>query len=241
MRRTCWQTATAERVRNAAGLKDIDRAVAKIASKLMDGLDGPPTDLETLAHRMDIVDIRQDDTMLVPGELRKLRGQLVVFLLPNLTKARRRFTLAHELGHAFFESTGRRPRPSQELEKLCDKFAAEFLMPRRTFVSHAGGQPDLTRVRELCQIFETSLLSTLGRVSDIYGYRAVELRGDGVVWRRKIGLRTLDQVSRRVQRLSGETGSEVVELFERGGYSKWQLDWATLSAEDHRIGLLRPP
>ena len=240
MRRRYWKTAAAQRVRQVAGLEPIDRAIEKIAGKLVEGLACPPTDLEALAVRLGVTEIRQDNSMVVPGELRKLRSELVVFLLPNLPRTRRRFTLAHELGHAFFEGTGRRPHPSQELERLCDKFAAEFLMPRQVFVSHAGRQPDLGRVLELCRIFETGLLSTLGRVSDIYGYRALELRGDEVVWRRRMSVPVLHQVSDRVQGLSGHMGTEVVDLFERGGYSTWKLEWQALGGKSHRIGLLRP-
>ena len=240
MRRAYWQTEAAQRIRQVSGLDNIDRAVEKIAGGLVDGLAGPPTDLEVLAHRMDVADIRRDDTMLVPGELRKLRSELVVFLLPNMTRTRRRFTLAHELGHVFFERTGRRPHPSQELERLCDKLAAEFLMPRRVFVSHAGRRPGLRQVRELCGTFETGLLATLGRVSDIYGYRAVELRGNETVWRRRVSVPVLHQICDRLQGLSRPVGTEVVDLFERGGYSTWELEWETLGAADHRVGLLRP-
>ena len=206
----------------------------------MDGLGGPPTDLTALARRMDVEDIRRDGTMLVAGELRELPEGLVVFLLPNLTRTRRRFTLAHELGHVFFERTGRRPRPSRELERLCDKFAAAFLMPRRAFVSHAGRRPDLARVRELCQIFDTGLLSTLGRVSDLYRYRAIELNGHEVSWRRRIGGPLLPQVTERIRKLSGPQGIELIDVFERGGYSTWELEWAALEKATHKICLLRP-
>lgn len=239
-RRDYWQTAAAQRVRQVAGLKDIDRAIAKIAEDLVDGLGGPPTDLEALARRVDVTDIRLDDTMLVPGELRKLSEGLVVFLLPNLIKTRHRFTLAHELGHAFFEKTGRRPHPSRELERLCDKFAAEFLMPRRVFVSYAGRHPDLPRVHELCQRFETGLLSTIGRVSDIYRYQAIELRDGKVEWYRRLSVSALHQVSDRLQASCDEAGKEVIDLYERGGYSRWNLEWEALGGENHRIGLLRP-
>ncbi len=206
----------------------------------MDGLGGPPTDLEALARRVDVMDIRLDDTMLVPGELRELSEGLVVFLSPSLTKTRRRFTLAHELGHAFFEGTGRRPHPSRELERLCDKFAAEFLMPRRVFVSYAGRHPDLPRVHELCQRFKTGLLATLGRVSDIYRYRAIELWDSKVVWHRRLSVPVLHQVSDQLKALYGEAGNEVIELYEGGGYSRWNLEWEPLGGENHRIGLLYP-
>ena len=240
MPRTNWNTVAAKRVRDIAKLSDIDQAIEKIVGELIDGLICPPTDLEALARRMGVTDIRSDGTMLVPGELRKLRNQLVIFRLPGLKKTRRRFTLAHELGHVFFANTGRRPHPSQELERLCDKFAAEFLMPRRVFVSYAGRHPNLRQVYDLHRIFETGLLATLSRVSDIYKYRAVELQGDRAVWRRRMSIPILKQVGNRLQELSDRMGTETITLFERGQYRVWKLEWMVLEAKDHRIGLLYP-
>ena len=240
-RRGYWRTAAAQRVRGVAGLEDIDQAIAKIAEELVDGLVGPPTDLEGLASRVDIAEIRRDDTMLVPGELRKLQGALVVYLLPNLTKTRRRFTLAHELGHAFFEKTGRRPHPSRELERLCDKFAAEFLMPRRVFVSHAGSQPNLRRVRELCS--EYSKRGCLRHLAGLLTFTAFApsrcgtVKSFGAV---RLSPPVLHQVRNRLQALSGDVGTEVVDLHERGGYSRWSIEWDTLGGDNHRVALLRP-
>ena len=240
MPRKYWSTMSAQRVRQIASDEDIDRAIEKISNKLVEGLAGPPTDLKSLATRLDVVDIRSDDSMMVPGELRKIHGELIVFLLPRLTKTRRRFTLAHELGHAFFESTGRRPHPSQELEVLCDKFAAEFLMPRKTFISHAGRTPNLNRIRELEKIFQTSVLSTLSRAVDVFGYRAMEYRDGDIVWRRGMNLYTLAQVRGLLREKLGRFGSEFVYFYERGCNSRWTLEWETLGGEDHRIGLFRP-
>ena len=237
---TVWNTVAAKRVRDVAKLDDIDQAIEKIVGELIGGLTCPPTDLEALALKMGVTDICSDDTMLVPGELRKLRNELVVFLFPGLAKTRRRFTLAHELGHVFFENAERRPHPSQELERLCDKFAAEFLMPRRVFVSYAGRHPNLRRVYDLHRIFETGLSATLNRVSDIYKYRAVELQGDRAVWRRRMSIPILKQVSSRLQELSDKTGTETITLDEkRGQYRVWKLEWMVLG-QDHRIGLLYP-
>ena len=39
-RRGYWQTVVAQRVRQVAGLKDIDQAITKIAEDLVDGLGG---------------------------------------------------------------------------------------------------------------------------------------------------------------------------------------------------------
>jgi len=240
MSRTKWKTAAAKRVREVAGIDDIDRAIRKIVEDTLAEEGGPPTNLETLAHQMGVADIRSDEMMLVPGELRKSRGKLVIFLLPNLTKTRRRFTLAHELGHVFFENAGRRPCPSPELERLCDKFAAEFLMPSEVFVSRAGQQPDLNKILDLCTIFETSLSATISRVSDIYGYRAVELDGDEVVWRRRMSLQISYLVRDTLQELSDEMREETIDLYENKRYTKWRFERMVLGGEDHKMILLRP-
>ena len=234
-----WKTKTAKWVRQIAGLHDIDRAIEKIVEGLMDGSSCPPTDLQELAKRMNIADIRSDNTMIVPGELRKLRQELVVFLTPNLPTPRRRFTIAHELGHAFFENTGNRPRPSEELEMLCDKFAAEFLMPRRVFKLYAGQCPNLNKVRELCQMFQTSLSATLIRVSDIYNYRTFELKDNEVVWQRRISREVLPQIKDEIQMLSTQIGAKRIDLYEMSRYSIWHLEWEILGEKNHKIGLLR--
>ena len=239
-RQIYWKTIAAQRVKQIAGVDDIDLAIEKIVKDLLSGLVCPPTDLDSLAQRMDITDIRRDNMMLVPGELRKLHDGLVVFLFPNLTKTRRRFTLAHEFGHAFFEKAGRRPHPSQELERLCDKFATEFLMPRQTFISYAGRYPDLGRVRKLCQIFETGLQATLGRVSDIYYYRTFELKNSRVIWSRRLNMSILCQINEQIQESSNQVQTKVIDLYERNRYSTWHLEWEFLGVENHRIGLLRP-
>ena len=233
-----WKTKTAKRVMRVAQLDNIDKAIEKIVEGLMDGLACPPTNLEALARRMNIMDIRNDNTMIVPGELRKLHQELVVFLAPNLPTPRRRFTIAHELGHAFFENTGRRPHPSTELEILCDKFAAEFLMPQRIFKFHAGQCPDLNQVRELCRVFQTSLSATLNRVSDIYNYRTFELKDNKVVWRRRVSMQVLCQITDEIQMLSSQIGTKRIELYEMKRYSTWHLEWEVLEEKNHKIVLL---
>ncbi len=226
-------------MRQVAGLHDIDRAIENIVEDLMDGLACPPTNLEALAQRMNITDIRSDNTMIVPGELRKLRQELVIFLAPNLPTPRRRFTIAHELGHAFFENTGHRPCPSEELEMICDKFAAEFLMPQQVFKLHAGQHPNLNRVRELCQMFQTSLSATLNRVSDIYNYRTFELKDNKVVWRRRVSAQTLCQINDEIQMSSSRIGAKKIDLYEMSRCSIWHLEWEVLGERNHKIGLLR--
>ena len=240
MAHKAWQTVPAKRIKEVAKEPNIDKAVEKVARELTEGLVGPPTDLIALAKRLNIFAIQHDDTMVVPGELRDMKGRLVIFLIPNLPSSRRRFTIAHELGHAVFERLGMRPRPSWELERICDKFAAEFLMPRETFRFYAGPEPSLRRIRELCSTFNTSLQATICRAGNIYNYRAFESREDTVVWNLDLNKRVFPLLRSAVAGLDGLSGSERIDLYEYGYSTAWTLEWESLSSMNHRIGLLRP-
>lgn len=239
MRQTKWQSVPATLLKSRAREQDIDLAVEKLARELVEGIEGPPTDLDALAKRLNIAKIQNDDTMVVPGEMRDLNGKLVVFLIPSLPTPRRRFTIAHELGHAVFERLGLRPRPSRELEMICDKFAASFLMPRETFVARAGSAPNLGKLRDLCGTFSTSLQATVGRAASIYSYRAFETREDTVVWSHKLSNHALSQLTHAYSGLDGQSGNDDVLLLEGRFQTLWTLEWETLDSHDHRIGLLR--
>lgn len=93
-------------------------------------------------------------------------------------ESRRRFSICHELGHTFFE-----PRPGmtrnmndvisrcyeQDLEeKLCDMFAAEFLMPQNVFSFFAKDlSPGITSLRRISSAFHVSAQSAALRIIDL--------------------------------------------------------------------------
>lgn len=59
---------------------------------------------------------------------------------------RRRFTMAHELGHCVLTGHG---LTGPELEGLCNRFAAAFLVPRVTLQREMGKRPRLVAYREI--------------------------------------------------------------------------------------------
>ena len=102
----------------------------------------PPADLEKVAARLKIVIEQREFVGEVDGVYLRLPGAPPVIAINNsYTKspARRRFTLAHEIGHHLLTrriSPGRRlfffdtatTRPNM-MERACDRFAALLLMP----------------------------------------------------------------------------------------------------------------
>lgn len=108
---------------------------------------GPPFDPALLAQDRGVLEIRLEslnagrDAMLIP-----VPGGFVVKIDQNANDLRKRFGLAHEVGHTFFFSTQRHMpfRPyqrfhrDQQEERLCDIFAEEVLMPEVTLTEDLG-------------------------------------------------------------------------------------------------------
>lgn len=108
----------------------------------------PPADLDVVAARLGIV-VEQREFMEIDGFYLRLPGAPPVIAVNSLyTKppARKRFTLAHEIGHHLL---GRRVSSDVRLfcfdtaqtrrtimERACDRFAALLLMPEHVVRRH---------------------------------------------------------------------------------------------------------
>ncbi len=84
----------------------------------------------------------------------------------NWTGDRQRFTLAHELGHLLLKG-----RLAQSLlddeEKLCNRFAGAFLLPKQTLIEHLGQHRHRLEINELYLLkheFGLSMQGVLFRV-----------------------------------------------------------------------------
>lgn len=241
-----WQSAAARRIREISGTSSVEAGIPVIVERLIDGVPCPPTDLDELMRKLNVAGSELDEDMLVPGELRRWGHKLKIYLIPGLGKGRTRFTIAHELGHAIFESSGRGcPRHGEELEHLCDKIAAEILMPRTIFKSLAGHRPTIDRVIELSRLFQTSLPATFKRTAELYGVRAFEVDNGTINWSAGISSRGFagagSSFKQGIKRaMDGERGSESVELNFGSRFTKWRMEWRCLDQEKRAVFLLTP-
>lgn len=141
-----------------------------------------PVDLESLAKKWGVVSIEQQplesDAMLV----RRRKGYSIVLKELNCPSGitRQNFSFAHELGHLLLQkysvsqpcdvSTKHRlPRNRQgDEEQLCEKLAAEILMPRLSFEEDGWMEGwGLESVKTLSRKYHASIPATARRMIDL--------------------------------------------------------------------------
>lgn len=83
------------------------------------------------------------------------------FMNASMTHDRRRFTLAHEIGHLVMHHV-----PTRNQEKEADAFAAEFLMPEKDVKPDLAGM-SLQRAAELKPLWRVSMASLIRRARDL--------------------------------------------------------------------------
>jgi hypothetical protein len=221
------------------GGETVDVAVPAVIARLLSGLTCPPTDLYGLCDRLNVSGIDEDENLPVVGELRRAGKAFRIVCAANQSPVRRRFTIAHELGHAVLESTGpRAPRVGSELERLCDRLAAEILMPLVTFRSALGDRPAVaSTIRELASQFQTSLSAAAIRCSELRPISVLEIQRGRIRWfrgRAKPGHHQLDDVMR--QAFDGEPGDGLVFIGDGARATAYSTEWLRMSSE--RSGLL---
>ncbi len=150
-----------------------DRAqrVMEEARRLLDacGIEGPPVDLVRIARHLGIRRIRELDIRL-DGQLVELGdGGYEVILSRNSPHTRQRFTLAHEIGHLLAASPGDESMSCGDAatEDLCNRVAAELLIPGRFIADAAAAEMDVAAFRRLATRFQCSLEATAWRILNV--------------------------------------------------------------------------
>ena len=236
-----WKSAAARRLMEVAGVADVDRALDRVALKLLDGVACPPTDLDALLGRLNVCRVESDAEMMVTGALKREGESFVIQVFPGLSRGRRRFTIAHELGHAFMETTGpHAPRLGTELEEICDRFAAEILMPRRAFVGNVGRSPDISAVLEAATTFRASRAAAFRRVRDLYRMKCCEFEDGWFNWSFGFGNVERSNLGRILKGKAGSEGTERVDLHFGRGYSTWRMECRRIGGGPRMICLLAP-
>jgi Zn-dependent peptidase ImmA (M78 family) len=158
------------RARNQRTRKtDVERAAHSALNTIRDST--PPIDLEHLARRMGVDEIRHQP-MPIDGQLLAGPDKIVVEVCSQRSRPRQRFTLAHELGHLWLtQNRARYDLPElhwREEERFCDSFAAAVLMPRTWIVRRTVDcTPSLRALERLSLEARTSLAATLIRASGV--------------------------------------------------------------------------
>jgi hypothetical protein len=133
----------------------------------------PPIDLRVVTERIGINRVRlaaiEPDAML-----RALPTGYEIIIKRDAPRSRQRFSWAHELGHYFLDrpKVGRRAFRGvtyEEVERACDKLAAQMLMPDHMFQYFATEvNYSLKGAANLSKLFETSIVATVRRLAELH-------------------------------------------------------------------------
>lgn len=168
-----------EKISSLVGEADYDRAV----QVFLEPHRTSNKTLESLAKNLGVSAIVEEQ-LPFEGGIFEIRKQLVIKLNSFSPYVRRRFTLAHEIGHLLLASplNARRTRKcaaNHELERACDLIAAELLMPAAETVPFLCqlGASSPKHLRTVARRFGVSLQTAARRVHQ-----------DLKLWKRPIGL-----------------------------------------------------
>ncbi|MGI4878747.1 MAG: ImmA/IrrE family metallo-endopeptidase [Janthinobacterium lividum] len=144
----------------------------------------PPVDVETFALTVGILEFRDLEVDGFVGalmtDLEKTKG--IILSATGMSAVRRRFTIAHELGHFLIAAhrgdkrctskdlmETRRETLHQKEEAQANRFAAGLLMPKPWFVAQTDdlGSPLLEHLRLLAATYSVSMEAAANRYAEL--------------------------------------------------------------------------
>ncbi|HLE62833.1 MAG TPA: ImmA/IrrE family metallo-endopeptidase [Pyrinomonadaceae bacterium] len=114
----------------------------------------------------------------ISGQLRRDLAPPVIEVECEHNQVRKRYTVCHELAHLCFlkrspalpserGEINQIPKVQKREERLCDRIAAELLMPETAFLRHARViSPSFDAITSLAQTFDVSISATLIRLRE---------------------------------------------------------------------------
>jgi uncharacterized protein DUF955 len=124
--------------------------------------------LEAMALRLGVSRIVEESLSFEGGIFELSGGELVIKLKGDSPSTRKRFTLAHEIGHLLLGKPGLRSSCGREqiLERKCDAIASELLMPADEVIPFIKslGKPSPEKLKAFASHFEVSLQAAAFRV-----------------------------------------------------------------------------
>lgn len=239
-----WTSAAARRICEFAGKPTVESAVREVARRLLEGQDPPPTNLDTVFPRVDVRRCFPDPELAIAGELRRVEDGFEIAYNESEPAVRRRFTIAHEIGHAVIERTGPRcPRHGRELERICDLIASELLMPSDVLKDHVRLPVDLAGMSRIASRFDVSLTAVAIRSSAEFGVIVAQVEGDELAWCSVSPRWELTAARSQIARLVADVGEEPtgirrVTLKRRIGTRGMVMEWRRTGA-DRKLFVLR--
>jgi hypothetical protein len=229
--KTPWTSAAARRmIAFAGGDSTVEEAVVRVVTDLRRGVRSPPTNLDEIARKLRVDDCKAE-SLPVAGELRRVGDRLTIRYATGLPVGRRRFTIAHELGHAFFERTGPNcPRRGEELERICDLFAVELLMPVAQIQDVlAACTPNA--LFEAASHFDVSITAAMFRLAELTRMDAALDDGQ----RRTGTMRALTEPDPHLDELVAECrrSGEAEAVIRLMPNSAWNGDWSVRASTDN--------
>ncbi len=156
-----------KRIAISVGEKDTSQVIRAFVSAHRDLSES----LESVARKLGVSRILHEKLPFEGALFRLPDGELVIKLNAESSFVRKRFTLAHEIGHLLlntvpaFRSSG---RADAALERTCDMVAAELLMPttEATAFVRGLGHPSPENLKAVAWKYGVSLQSAAIRVRD---------------------------------------------------------------------------
>jgi Zn-dependent peptidase ImmA (M78 family) len=225
-----WSSAAARRLcMRAGGAPDVPTAVVRLGEELLRGISCPPTDLEQIARRLAVSQITSRD-IGGSGELHKIDDKFMIVTAEELPAARRRFTIAHELGHILTESIGAHaPDAGRELERLCDLIATELLMPTDRFREHLPETLTLSDIWRMSREFGVSFLAAAYRCVELARVSTIEITHHRLVRARgQLKIRSLRELDASLQDIiNNATGSGEAVLYLNHDHRirEWRVEY----------------
>lgn len=155
----------------------------KLATRISEtfGLGQPPIDVEMLARELG-VDRISDQPLLEDGRLERYEGSTNILVRSDISPERRRFTIAHELGHLLLMAPNSEFVAARHIigkdveERFCEGFAAALLLPAWWIKEAVQNRPrTLHTLRVIAGRSNTSLAASCVRMKKISGWQSTLL------------------------------------------------------------------
>jgi hypothetical protein len=219
--------------------------ITTVVSNLLEDVSCPPTDLSAIEKKVNVYSCVAED-IAGSGELRRDETGLRIVYSCYLSKPRRRFTIAHEIAHAYFESRWPDlPRPNKEVEQICDMMAAEILMPGCRVLEMIKGKFRLERIFEVARTFQVSLSAAAIRCAHLRSATVFEVDAGKVTWGSGfVRPGSILKLSESLQSViltatAGRRGEDQLFFDSETGLRPWHIEYRRI-ARDRALLLLQP-